>query len=94
MLATPIRVSAVQAAGVIAPDEFRPVLRGIAFSETGQSSLRLPAIAAIGQCGEAADLEELQRIIEAFPELSYAARDAHRTLSNSIARAVSPTPSE
>jgi hypothetical protein len=93
-LATPVRVSAVQAAGVIAPDEFRPVLRGIAFSETGQSSLRLPAIAAIGQCGEAADLEELQKIIQAFPELSYAARDAHRALSSSIARADSPAPSE
>ena len=93
-LATPIRVSAVQAAGVIAPNEFRPVLREIAFSENGQSSLRLPAIAAIGQCGEAADLESLQRIIQTFPELSYAARDAHRALSNSIARADRPAPSE
>ena len=83
-LSTPIRVSAVQAAGVLAPLEFRPTLRRIAFQGNGQSALRLPAIAAIGQCGEAADLISLREIIAVAPELSYAARDAENSLQAKI----------
>lgn len=80
-LSTPTRVSAVQAAGVLAPREFRPALRRIAYQENGQSSLRLPAIAALGQSGDADDLAKLQQIAGTHPELAYAARDAQRTLT-------------
>lgn len=79
-LATPTRVSAVQAVGVLAPQEFLPILRNIAYQENGQSSLRLPAIAALGQSGDAADLAKLQQIARTHPELAYAARDAHRVI--------------
>ncbi len=87
MLSTPVRVSAIQAAGVLAPDEFRPVIRTIAYAENGQSSLRLPSIAVLGQCGEAADLEKLRDISIAHPELSYAAQDAINSLNSRLAQA-------
>ncbi len=83
-LSNPIRVSAVQAAGILAPLEFRPVLRRIAFTENGESSLRLPSIAALGHCGEAEDLVKLQQIIRSNPELIYAAQDASAKLSASL----------
>lgn len=85
-LATPVRVSAVQAAGMLAPQEFRPVLRRIAYRENGQSSLRLPAIAALAHCGETADVEQLRQIARTRPELSYAAREAGTTLATHLAR--------
>jgi hypothetical protein len=86
-LCTPVRVSAVQAAGVLAPLEFRPTLRRIAYQEMGQSSLRLPAIAAIARCGEAADLAKLQQIARTHPDLFYAAQDAGAVLTSSLAQA-------
>jgi hypothetical protein len=86
-VSTPVRVSAVQAAGVLAPQEFRPVLRQIAYQETGQSSLRLPSIAALAHCGETADIEKLQQIVSSRPELSYAAREAIRILTARLAQA-------
>ena len=82
-LSTPLRVSAVQAAA-LAPDEFRPTLREIAYREHGQSVVRLPAIAALARCGDASDLARLQKIGVGAPELSYAAEDAHRTLTARI----------
>ena len=85
-VSTPVRVSAVQAAGVLAPQEFRPTLRRIAYQENGQSSLRLPAIAAIAHCGERADLEKLQQIARTHPELFYAAREAGTTLTSRLAQ--------
>ena len=84
-LSTPVRVSAVQAAGILAPQEFRPTLRGIAYQENGQSSLRLPAIAAIAHCGESTDLAKLQQIARTHPELSYAASEAGTTLTSRLA---------
>ncbi len=83
-LSTPVRVSAVQAAGVLAPQEFRPTLRRLAYQENGQSSLRLPAIAAIAHCGETSDLEKLQQIARTHPELFYAAREAGTTLTSRL----------
>lgn len=83
-LSNPVRVSAVQAAGMLAPQEFRPLLRDIAFAVKGQSSLRLPSIAALGRCGEEQDLEKLQEIIRVHPELSYAAAAAYAKLSASL----------
>lgn len=79
-LANPIRVSAVTAAGILAPEEFRPLIRKIAYQENGSSSLRLPAIAALGQAGEADDLPKLREIAASSPELTYAAQDAATTL--------------
>jgi hypothetical protein len=79
------RVSAVAAAGVLAPAEFRPTLRRIAFQENGSSTLRLPALAALGQSGEATDLPQLQQIAATHPELAYAAADACRVLSTRLA---------
>jgi hypothetical protein len=90
-LGTPVRVSAVQAAAVLAPEEFRPVLRRIAYQENGQSSLRLPAIAAIAHCGETADLEKLQQIARTRPELFYAAKEAGATLTSRLAQ-TKPSP--
>jgi hypothetical protein len=75
-LSNPIRVSAVSAAGVLAPKEFRPLIRNIAYLETAGSSLRLPAIAALGQIGEQADIAKLRAIAETSPELTYAAQGA------------------
>ena len=83
-LSTPVRVSAVQAAAVLAPLEFRPILRRLAYHENGQSSLRLPAIAAIAHCGEAADLGPLQQIVRTHPELSYAAQEAGISLTSRL----------
>lgn len=79
-LSNPIRVSAVSAAGILAPTQFRPLIRRIAYQENAGSSLRLPAIAALGQAGDADDLPKLQDIAASSPELSYAAQDAKRTL--------------
>jgi hypothetical protein len=83
-LGTPTRVSAVQAAGFLAPEEFRPVLRRIAYQENGQSSLRLPSIAALGQCGDADDITKLRQVAATHPELSYAATDACRVLTSRL----------
>ena len=78
------RVSAVAAAGVLAPDEFRPTLRRIAFQENSSAALRLPALAALGQAGEAADVPQLQQIAATHPELAYAASDACRVLTTRL----------
>lgn len=75
-LSNPIRVSAVAAAGILAPTQFRPLIRNIAFQENGGSSLRLPAIAALGQIGEEQDLIPLRTIASSSPELNHAAQDA------------------
>lgn len=80
-----IRVSAVVAAGIIAPEEFRPVIRRIAYQENSGSSLRLPAIAALGQAGEAEDLAKLREIATTSPEFTYAAQDAFTALSSRLA---------
>jgi hypothetical protein len=74
-LSNPIRVSALSAAGILAPSEFRPLIRNIAYQENG-GSLRLPAIAALGLAGEEQDLSKLRAIASSSPELSYAAQDA------------------
>ncbi len=81
-LGNPIRVSAVGAAGILAPEEFRPLIRNIAYQENGGSSLRLPAIAALGHAGEAEDLPKLRKIATSSPELTYAAQDAVIALSS------------
>lgn len=84
VLDTPTRVSAIQAAAALAPGEFLPVIRKIAFAPEGQSSLRLPAIASLAFCGEASDLEILGDIANNHPELSYAAKDAGTCLTKRL----------
>jgi hypothetical protein len=84
-LGNPIRVSAVGAAGILAPDEFRPLIRNIAYQENGGSSLRLPAIAALGQAGDAEDLPKLREIAASSPELTHAAQDAVLALTARLA---------
>lgn len=86
-LSNPVRVSAIQAAGILAPLEFRPVLRQIAYQQFGQLSFRLPAIAALGHCGEAADLEDLKQIALTIPDLTYAAQEALKSLTNRLVQA-------
>jgi hypothetical protein len=81
-----VRVSAVSAAGILAPTEFRPIIRKIAYQENGSSSLRLPAIAALGQSGESEDLSKLQQIASSSPELAYAAQDAGKLLKDRISK--------
>jgi hypothetical protein len=83
-LSNPIRVSAVAAAGILAPEEFRALIRTIAYQESGGSSLRLPAIAAIGQAGDEADLPKLHKIASSSPELTYAAQDATASLASRL----------
>jgi hypothetical protein len=80
-LSNPIRVSAVSAAGILAPAEFRPLIRRIAYQENAGSSLRLPAIAALGEAGDAEDLPKLHEIAANSPDLSYAANDAAAALA-------------
>jgi hypothetical protein len=90
-LGMPLRVSAAQVAA-LAPEEFRPALRGIAFNERGEPSLRLPAIAALALCGDASDIEKLGQISASTPELAYAANDARRTLGSRFGATMSPPP--
>jgi hypothetical protein len=90
-LSNPIRVSAVSAAGILDPDKFRPSIRKIAYQDNGTPALRLPAIAAMGQAGDATDLPKLQEIAANSPDLSYAARDAASALTTRLAPAVSPS---
>jgi hypothetical protein len=89
-LPNPTRVSAVSAAALLAPAEFRPVLRDIAYRENDGFSLRLPAIAALGQAGEEEDLPKLQAIAAASPVLAYAAADAAAALAARLGSTVSP----
>jgi len=89
-LPNPTRVSAVSAAALIAPAEFRPVLRDIAYAENDGFSLRLPAIAALGQAGEEEDIPKLQAIAAASPVLAYAAADAAAALTARLGTSVSP----
>jgi hypothetical protein len=91
-LANPIRVAAVSAAGILAPGEFRPLIRSIAYQENGGSSLRLPAIAALGLAGEEQDLAKLRAIAASSPELTYAAQDAVTALVSRLGL-VDPDPS-
>lgn len=84
-LDTPIRVSAVHAAGMLAPKDFRPSIRKIAYAENGQSSLRLPSIAVLGQCGEAEDVGKLKNVASTNPDLSYAAQEACQVLTARLA---------
>jgi hypothetical protein len=90
-LSMPQRVSAVQAAA-LTPQEFRPVLRDLAYQQSGHLALRLPAIATLAQCGDASDLEKLRKISASAPELTFAADDAHRTLTARLGVAASPLP--
>ncbi len=83
-LSQSVRVSAVIAAGVLAPDEFRPTLRKIAYQPDGSAALQLPALASLGQSGEAADLPQLQKIAATQPALAYAAADACRVLTTRL----------
>lgn len=80
-LSHPVRVSAVSAAGHLAPEEFRPVIRQIAYQELADASLRLPAIAALGKIGEEQDLASLQAIARSSPALHYAAQEAATAVS-------------
>lgn len=88
-LSTPLKVSAVQAAA-LSPVEFRPMLRAIAYREGGQESLRLPAIATLARCGDASDLEMLQKINNTG--LVAAAEDARRVLSSRLSASNSTQP--
>jgi hypothetical protein len=76
-----VRVSAVTAAGVLAPEEFRPTLRKIAYRTDGSAALQLPALASLGQSGEAIDLPRLQEVAATQPALAYAAAEACRVLT-------------
>lgn len=86
MLDNSVRVSAIQAAGILLPERFRPVIRKIAYSENSLPSLRLPAIAALGLCGEEKDVEMLREIIASRPEFSYAAGDASSLLAGRVSK--------
>jgi hypothetical protein len=84
-LSLAVRVSAVTAAGILAPEEFRPTLRKIAFRTDGSAALQLPALASLGQSGEAADLPRLQEVAATQPALAYAAAEAGRVLTTRLA---------
>jgi hypothetical protein len=83
-LSLAVRVSAVTAAGILAPEEFRPTLRKIAFRTDGSAALQLPALASLGQSGEAADLPRLQEVAASQPALAYAAAEAGRALTTRL----------
>jgi hypothetical protein len=80
-LSQSVRVSAVVAAGVLAPDAFRDTLRKIAYQPDGSGALQLPALACLGQSGDAADVPKLQYVAATQPTLAYAAADACRVLT-------------
>jgi hypothetical protein len=75
------RVSAVIAAGILAPEDFRPTLRKIAYQPDGEGALQLCALASLGQSGDAADLPKLQHVAATHPTLAYAASEAGRALT-------------
>jgi hypothetical protein len=78
------RVSAVIAAGALAPQDFRPTLRKIAYQQDGEGALQLPALASLGQAGDATDVAQLQKITATQPALAYAAADASRVLTTRL----------
>ncbi len=80
-LSHPVRVSAVTAAAILSPDDFRPALRKIAYDEKGNPALRLPAVAALGYAGDAEDSPKLAHLAATSPELTYAAQEAGRILA-------------
>jgi len=84
-LSNPVRVSAVGAAGILDPEQFRPAIRRIAYQENGQSSIQLPAIATLGQSGQAEDIEKLQKIAHTNPALAYAAKEACKLIKSRFA---------
>jgi hypothetical protein len=79
------RVSAVVAAGALAPEDFRPTLRKIAYQPDGSGALQLSALASLGQAGDAADLPNLRHVAATQPTLAYAASDACRVLTARLA---------
>jgi hypothetical protein len=78
------RVSAVIAAGALAPVDFRPTLRKIAYQEDGGGVLQLPALASLGQAGDLTDVASLQKVAASHPSLAYAATDACRVLTTRL----------
>lgn len=84
LLTLSTRVSAVQAASVLAPDHFLPAIRRLAYSENDASALRLPAIASLAACGHLDDLPLLREIARKSPALAYAANDAHLVLTKKL----------
>ncbi len=80
-LSHPVRISAVTAAAILSPDDFRQALRKIAYDEKGSPALRLPAVAALGYAGDAEDSPKLAHLAATSPELTYAAQEAGRVLS-------------
>jgi hypothetical protein len=91
-LALPVRVSAIQAAGLLAPIEFRPLVRQLAFGDGQNLAIRLPSIAALGQCGELSDLPQLATVVSHFPDLSYAVQDARLAITTRFTPATAPSP--
>ncbi|MCX8496951.1 MAG: hypothetical protein ORN51_12290 [Akkermansiaceae bacterium] len=87
-LSNSIRVCAVAAAGILAPEVFRPAIRYIAYQGNGGSSLRLPAITALGQAGDEADFPKLRQIASSSPDLNYAAQNAADSLASRLGLAV------
>jgi hypothetical protein len=81
---TPTRVSAIQAAAVLAGKEFHPAIQALAYDERVESALRLSSIAALASCGNTDDLAKILTIAQSNPTLSYAARDAHAVLSQKL----------
>jgi hypothetical protein len=79
------RVSAVIAAGALAPGDFRDTLRKIAYQPDGEGALQLCALASLGQSGDAADLPKLQHVAATHPTLAYAASEACRALTTRLA---------
>jgi hypothetical protein len=75
------RVSAVIAAGALAPEDFRATIRKIAYQPDGEGTLQLCALASLGQSGDAADLPKLQHVSTTHPTLAYAALEASRVLT-------------
>jgi hypothetical protein len=75
------QVPAVIAAGALAPVDFRPTLRKIAYQPDGEGALQLPALASLGKVGDLTDVEALQKVAASHPRLAYAATDACRVLT-------------
>lgn len=80
MTSEPVRVSALKAAAMFAPDEFRDVIRSHAFGESMPLALQLPAIAALARCGQAQDVPKLQQLADQIPALHFAALKASQSL--------------
>ena len=77
-----VRTTAINSAGDLQIEELTPTIRNLAYDTEEDINIRLNAIAALGQLGEAQDLTHLQSIANSTSKLKFAAKSALNNLQN------------